>query len=100
MKKTKKATAGERIEMRALVKRWPGLFHGLDHFRTAPEFVVYRESARAIDRECKRKEWTERQRCIRILWRWYKSARSACTPLGQDVCEHLEAIIKEVGNPK
>ena len=42
----------------------------------------------------------ERVRCFRILWQWHKSAQSARTPLGRDVCEHLEAIIKEVGNPK
>jgi hypothetical protein len=42
----------------------------------------------------------ERERCVLILYRWHKSAQSARTPLGRDVCEHLEAIIKEVCNPK
>ena|GEM_PF-4525335 len=42
----------------------------------------------------------ERNRCVRILCRWHKSAQSARTPLGRDVCEHLEAIMKEVWNPK
>ena len=66
-KQTKKATAGERIQMRALAKTLPGHCKGLDDFRTRALFSVCRESARAIDRECRRKALTERWRCLEII---------------------------------
>lgn len=82
MKQTKKATAGERIATSTRgVSCWVTLATRIDRSNTS--------TARK-----------ERERCVGILWRWHKSAQSAGTPLGQGVCEHLEAIIKEVGNPK
>jgi len=62
-KKSKKATAGERIQMRALAKTLPGHCKGLDHFRTAPQFSVCRQSARATDRAVSR----EQARCLSVL---------------------------------
>lgn len=92
-KKAKKATAGERH-----IARWTS--QTVREVRLDPNS---RKEANQID--CLQKRAAnagvlkERERCVRILWRWHKSAQSARTPLGRDVFEHLEAIIKEVGNP-
>jgi hypothetical protein len=93
-KKAKKATAGERH-----IARWKS--QTVREVRLDPNS---RKEANQIDcfqkRAAKAGVLKERNRCVRILYRWHKSAQSARTPLGRDVCEHLEAIIKEVCNPK
>ncbi len=93
-KKAKKATAGERH-----IARWTS--QTVREVRLDPNS---RKEANQIDCSQKRAAnagvLKERNRCVRILCRWHKSAQSARTPLGRGVCEHLEAIIKEVCNPK
>ncbi|MCE2775980.1 MAG: hypothetical protein LW687_12080 [Burkholderiaceae bacterium] len=92
-KNAKEGTAGERH-----IARWTS--QTVREVRLDPNS---RKEANQID--CLQKRAAnagvlkERERCVRILWRWHKSAQSARTPLGRDVFEHLEAIIKEVGNP-
>jgi hypothetical protein len=53
--------------MRALAKTLPGHCKGLDHFRTAPQFSVCRQSARATDRAVKTAVGKERDRCFWIV---------------------------------
>jgi len=92
-KNAKEGTAGERH-----IARWTS--QTVREVRLDPNS---RKEANQID--CLQKRAAnagvlkERERCVRILWRWHKSAQSARTPLGRDGFEHLEAIIKEVGNP-